>query len=49
MALQRQRVLGDLLGEMKEYERAHISTAVMERMEKVVVTSMAQKDQMIMA
>lgn len=49
MALQRQRVLGDLLGELKEYERAHISSAVMERMEKVVVTSMAQKDQMIMA
>ena len=42
-------MLGDLLGELKEYERAHISTTVMERMEKVVVTSMAQKDQMIMA
>lgn len=48
-ALERQRVLGDLVGELKEYEKAHISTAAMDRMEKVVVASMAKKDQMIMA
>jgi len=44
MALERQRVLGDLVGELKEYEKAHISTAAMDRMEKVVVASLAQKD-----
>lgn len=49
MALQRQRLLGDLLSEMKDYERAHINTAVIDRMEKVVVSSLAQKDQLIMA
>lgn len=49
MALQRQRVLNELLGEMKEYERAHISSTAIDRMEKVVISSMAQKDQIIMA
>ena len=34
---------------MKDYERAHINTAVIDRMEKVVVSSLAQKDQLIMA
>lgn len=37
-------MLGDLLSEMKDYERAHINSAVIERMEKVVVSSLAQKD-----
>jgi len=44
IALQRQRVLGDLLGELKEYEKAHISSTAIERMEKIVVASLAQKD-----
>ena len=41
MALQRQRYLNDILTEMKDYEAAHINTAVVDRMEKVVVSSLA--------
>lgn len=49
MALKRQRVINELLGELKEYERAHISSTAIDRMEKVVVSSLAQKDKLIMA
>ena len=42
-------MIGSLLNEMKEYEKATMSSTIVERMEKVVVTSLAQKDQIIMA
>lgn len=38
-----------LLSEMKEYEAANINTTMMDRMEKIVISSLAQKDQIIMA
>ena len=43
-SLKRKNVVGSLLSEMKEYEQATMSTAVVERMEKVVVASLAQND-----
>lgn len=43
-ALKRKNVVGGLLAEMKEYEQATMSSAIVERMEKVVVASLAQKD-----
>lgn len=49
MALERQRVLGDLIGELNNYERAYISANAVDRLEKVLVSSMAQKDQLFMA
>ena len=42
-------MIGSLLHEMKEYEKATISTTIVERMEKIVASSLAQKDQIIMA
>ena len=47
--MRRSRVVGDLLHEMKEYEAATMSTVMVERMEKILTTSLAQKDQIIMA
>jgi len=34
---------------MKEYEAANINSNMMDRMEKIVISSLAQKDQIIMA
>jgi hypothetical protein len=34
---------------MKAYETANLSQIMMDRMEKIVVSSLAQKDQIIMA
>ena len=42
-------MLGDLISEMKEYDKANLSTVMVERMEKVITSSLAQKDQIIMA
>lgn len=47
--LERKNIVHSLLTEMKEYEKATMSTAIVERMEKVVAESLAQKDQIIMA
>ena len=47
--MQKNRVLGDLISEMKEYDKANLSTVMVERMEKVITSSLAQKDQIIMA
>ena len=49
MKLQKDRLLGDLMQEMKEYDKASMSTVMVERMEKVIASSLAQKDQIIMA
>jgi hypothetical protein len=39
----------ELMEEIKNYENASMTTAVVERMEKIMVKSMAQKDKIIMA
>jgi len=39
----------ELQEELRNYENASMTTAVVERMEKIMVKSMAQKDQIIMA
>jgi hypothetical protein len=49
MALERQRVLTDLMDELKAYERAQISSTAIDRMEKVIINSLAQKDRLFMA
>ncbi len=41
--------IGGLLQEMKAYETSNLSQVMMDRMEKIVVSSLAQKDQIIMA
>ena len=38
-----------MVSEMKLYEASNINQAVIDRMEKIVVSSLAQKDQIIMA
>lgn len=42
-------MISDLMNEMKEYEKAALSETLVNRLEKIMVTSMAQKDQIIMA
>lgn len=37
------------MSEMKEYEKATMSEALVDRLEKIMVSSMAKKDQIIMA
>ena len=49
MGYQKNRLLGELMDEMKEYDKAAMSTVMVERMEKVIASSLAQKDQIIMA
>ena len=49
MGYQKNRMLGELMDEMKEYDKAAMSTVMVERMEKVIASSLAQKDQIIMA
>ena len=41
--------MSSLMTEMKEYEKATMSETMVYRMEKIVVDSMAKKDQVIMA
>lgn len=42
-------MVGDLMNEMREYEKATLSETLVNRLEKIMVSSMAQKDQIIMA
>ena len=42
-------MIGDLMNEMREYEKASMSNVLVDRMEKIVASSLAQKDQIIMA
>ena len=42
-------MIGDLMNEMREYEKATMSNVLVDRMEKIVASSLAQKDQIIMA
>ena len=42
-------MIGDLMNEMREYEKATMSSVLVDRMEKIVASSLAQKDQIIMA
>ena len=37
------------MNEMREYEKASMSNVLVDRMEKIVASSLAQKDQIIMA
>ncbi len=47
--LERNRMIGDLMNEMREYEKATMSNVLVDRMEKILASSLAQKDQIIMA
>lgn len=42
-------MIGDFMDEMKEYEKSVMSEALVNRLEKIVTSSLAQKDQIIMA
>lgn len=42
-------MVSELMQEMKSYESANINSNMMDRMEKIVISSLAQKDQIIMA
>ena len=42
-------MIGDLMNEMRAYEKATMSTTLLDRIEKIIAASMAQKDQIIMA
>ena len=44
-----QNLVGELLTQMREYETANMSQTMMDRIEKIVTSSLAQKDQIIMA
>lgn len=46
--LRRRELLSDVMKEMAEYEQATVSTVVVNRMEKIITTSLAQKDQLLM-
>lgn len=41
--------MAELLTEMKQYEASTITANLMDRMDKIVISSLAQKDQVIMA
>lgn len=45
----REQLVGELLGELNRYESASVSTLVVERMEKIISKSLAQKDQILLA
>ena len=49
MDLKHKRMVGDLLTEMREYEKATMSNVMVDRIEKIITSSLAQKDQIIMA
>ena len=42
--LERNRMIGSLMSEMREYEKATMSEALINRLEKIIASSMAQKD-----
>ena len=42
-------MIGNLMTEMREYEKATMSHTLLDRIEKIIAGSMAQKDQIIMA
>lgn len=42
--LKRNHMIGSLMSEMKEYEKATMSEALVDRLEKIMVSSMAKKD-----
>jgi hypothetical protein len=42
-------VLHEVMQEMRAFEAANINQNMMDRMEKIVISSLAQKDQIIMA
>ena len=42
--LERNRMIGSLMTEMREYEKATMSEALIDRLEKIIASSMAQKD-----
>ena len=48
-ATKHQTLSSGILAEIKEYEKATINSNMVDRMEKIVVESLAQKDQIIMA
>ena len=39
--MQRNRMIGDLMDEMREYEKATLSETLVNRLEKIVASSMA--------
>jgi len=45
----RKRLVNEMLDEMKRYEQASMSTVVVERMEKIITKSLAQKDKILLA
>jgi len=47
--LERNRMVSDLMHEMAEFEKAAMSETMVNRLEKIIASSMAQKDQIIMA
>jgi len=47
--IKHKNILSEMVSEMKLYEASNINQAVIDRMEKIVVSSLAQKDQIIMA
>jgi len=42
-------MIGSLMHEMGEYEKASMSEVMVNRLEKILVSSLAKKDQLIMA
>lgn len=45
----RKKLVHEMLEEMRRYEQASVSTVVVERMEKIIVSSLAQKDKLLLA
>ena len=45
----RKKLVNEMLDEMKRYEQASMSTVVVERMEKIITKSLAQKDKILLA
>ena len=37
-------MIGDLMNEMREFEKANLSNIMVDRMEKILASSLAQKD-----
>lgn len=47
--IKHKNIMAELLTEMKSYEASAITANMMDRMDKIVISSLAQKDQVIMA
>ena len=45
----REQLIGEMMSELNRYESASVSTLVVERMEKIISKSLAQKDQIFLA